>query len=280
MNYRHIYHAGNFADVIKHCILVALLQKLKEKDKPFSVLDAFAGIGLYDLSSEEASKTAESDNGIHLLFSTVEDTSLLPEAIAIYTEIVKSINSSEGSISLYPGSPYIISKLLRTEDNLLASELHPEDYALLRYVFRKEKKCAIHHIDAYKALIALLPPKHTRGLVLLDPPFEVKDEFSKILNSLKLVKKRYSTGVIMIWYPIKDVQQTQKFYDNLKTTGYSEFIKIEFMINSFGVAMNKCGILIANPPYIQDKLEEIMQFLCKSIYKGKANATVELLSYQ
>ena len=281
MNYRHIYHAGNFADLMKHLILIAILKKLHEKDKPFTVLDAFAGIGIYDLSSTEAQKTKEYENGIARLleylknrypresqgigpiknlhtkplkpFSGFDDE--VNHIISSYISIIDSL----GLPDLYPGSPYIISQLLRKHDELIASELHPQDYAQLKYHMLPEHNTAIHHIDGYNAIKAFLPPKNLRGLVLLDAAFEVKNEYLKIIDALKLIKKRFSAGIVMIWYPIKDSKLVDEFYNALQDTGYPEFLKIEFEINDIEMGikdantMSKCGVIIANPHIFKRK---------------------------
>lgn len=349
MNYRHIYHAGNFADLMKHLILIELLQKLREKDKAFTVLDAFAGLGIYDLSSEEAQKTKEYENGIGILSASLRGTTStsavgrgnliveekshtantrLPRdasitrndahrAISTYLSIIDSL----GLPDLYPGSPYIISQLLREDDNLIASELHPQDYAELKHNMLIEKNTAIHLIDGYNAIKAFLPPKNLRGLVLLDAAFEVKNEYLKIIDALKLIRKRFAAGIVMIWYPIKDEALVRDFYSSLRDTGYTEFLKIEFEINNpklqatipfsvldypleeqeleerkpilnmcapqkpkfddmgikTGNGMNKCGVIIANPPYIKDEIESLMHFLSHEVYNSKAKATIELL---
>ena len=268
MNYRHIYHAGNFADLMKHLILIALIKKLQEKDKGFTALDAFAGLGLYDLASEAAQKTKEYENGIGMLKKYAGHSTL--DTIQTYLSIISELSSP----TLYPGSPYIIAHMLREQDNLIASELHPEDYAHLKYNMRWSD-AAIHHIDGYNAIKAFLPPKNPRGFVLLDAAFEVKNEYLKIIDALKLIKKRFAAGVVMIWYPIKDEKLVREFYKSLKDTGYPEFLKIEFEIDTTELGMNKCGVVIANPPYIQNEIKDIMQLLCSDVYKGAAKMKVD-----
>ncbi len=269
MNYRHIYHAGSFADVMKHVILIVLLKKLKVKDKPFTVLDAFAGIGIYDLNSTQASKTLEHENGIGLLLKKAD--LIMPAAVREYLDIITDLNNPQET-HLYPGSPYIAARFLREADELIACELHPEDYETLK----SNLYAAIHKIDAYNAIKAFLPPKTARGLVLLDPPFEVRDEFSKLISALKLIRKRFIAGMVMIWYPIKDRAETMGFYDQLKATGYPEFLKIEFGIK-LESGMNKCGLIIANPPDVKSEIDDIMSFICKEIYSGIAESSVEIL---
>lgn len=277
MNYRHIYHAGCFADLMKHLILVALLKKLQEKDKGFTILDAFAGLGIYDLASEEAQKTKEYENGIGMLRTYLDSSGFVNDNNATTISTYISIISSLSSPTLYPGSPYIISSLLREQDELIASELHPQDYAQLKHNMRWDNS-AIHHIDGYHAIKAFLPPKNQRGLVLLDAAFEVQNEYFKIIDALKLIRKRFAAGIVMIWYPIKDLKLVREFYSTLKSTGYQEFLKVEFEIDNADLGMNKCGVIIANPPHIKDQLSDMMQFLCDEVYEGTATMKVEIFN--
>lgn len=263
MNYRHIYHAGNFADVAKHITLMLLLQNLQKKDKPFAVLDAFAGIGLYDLQSEEAQKTLESERGVGMLRDNPTS------APSIVTEYLSLIDAYGG---LYPGSPMISASMLREADRLIAAELHPIDYATLKHNMRRHKNVHVHHIDAYNAIKAFCPPKEKRGLVLLDSAFEVRDEFDRVLEAMKLLKKRFAGGAVMIWYPIKDTKLTNKFYKDFGEVGYVESLLVEFEIKGME-GMNKCGIIIANPPQIEAELSEIMNYLAK-ILGGKSQVTL------
>lgn len=253
MNYRHIYHAGNFADVIKHVTLLMLLQNLLKKDKPFAVLDVFAGLGLYNLSSDEAQKTFESALGINKLYVKPLST---PTVITEYLSLVDCFDGC------YPGSPAIIASRLRKDDRLIASELHPEDYITLKRNLRHFNNVHIHHIDAYNAIKAFCPPKEKRGLVLIDPAFEVKDEFDKVIKAIELIKKRFAGSTVMIWYPIKNVKLVNKFYNDLKNVGYAESLLLEFEIKVIE-GMNKCGIIVLNPPCIEFELSKTMDYLAK-----------------
>jgi len=281
VNYRHFYHAGSFADLMKHLILIAVIEKMKEKPTPFTVLDAFGGTGVYNLDSEEAEKTGEYRSGIAHSFTsfsqgdTANNIASSPPTsthFLSYTKIIGELNINSDRL-LYPGSPYIISELLRPGDSLIACELHKEDFITLK----QNITYPVHNIDAYNAIKAFLPTNTARGLVFLDPAFEVKDEFSKLIDALKLIRKRFSAGIVMIWYPIKNPNIVQKFYQDVKDTDYAEFLKIEFEIENDMLAMDKCGVLIANPPHINDQLKLMMHFLCDVIYNGKAKSTVELI---
>lgn len=270
MNYRHIYHAGNFADVIKHLTLIAILNNLRKKDKPFVVLDAFAGLGIYDLTSEQTSKAQENSNGIRLILGAKNDQS--PALLQQFISIVKLAGED-----YYPGSPWIISSLLRPGDRLIACELHPEDYASLKYLFRKDKQVAVHLQDAYRAVKAFLPFKENRGLILLDPPFEIKNEFDRLVESLKIIKLRAAGNCCTVWYPIKDKKLAERFYQNCQSIGFKEMLIIEFELSARAdQGMSKCGLLIANPPLIYDEINSLLVYLKEEVYKGTAEFTVKI----
>lgn len=271
MNYRHIYHAGNFADVVKHIILIALINNLKQKEKPFAILDAFAGTGLYDLKSERPNKTSEYIKGIGLLYA-IKQKADLPQLIAQYLAIIRDFND-EGNIEYYPGSPMIISSIIRNGDRLIAAELHKEDYLELKRNMRSYN-AQLHNLDAYNAIKAFVPPKEKRGLVFIDPAFEVRDEFSKLIASLTQMKASFLTNFIMIWFPIKDANAVNQFYQKYRDIGYKESLLLEFEVSENNYdshdKMQKFGILIANPPFIKAEITSAMDYLVLDIYKGRA----------
>ncbi|MGI4776198.1 MAG: 23S rRNA (adenine(2030)-N(6))-methyltransferase RlmJ [Janthinobacterium lividum] len=279
MNYRHIYHAGNFADIVKHLVLIEVLRNFLKKDKPFAVLDAFAGCGLYNISSEQALCTKESASGIERLFILDQYNQQKPQLIELFLSIVQRT----GSQNLYPGSPIIIKNLIRQDDRFIACELHKQDYQYLRQLIPDA-----HNIDAYKAIKVFLPFKEKRGLIFLDPPFEVKDEFDKLLDALKIIRHRSINTCCIIWHPIKEENTVNSFYVDLKTLGFVEILKIEFEIlglsptidlenNRIKKPLSKCGLLIINPPNVQEELALCMKYLVRNIYKDKAICKVELL---
>ena len=212
MNYRHIYHAGNRCDVVKHAILTLVLAHLRKKEKGFAVLDSFAGTGLYDLNDPRAQKTGEANGGILNLL----DSPALP-ALANYMGVLLKMNplwdgkSAEG-FRVYPGSPLIAFHMLREQDRLMACELHPEDAEALRTLAPADKRVQIHHRDWYEALGAFLPPPEVRGLALIDPPYEQPDEFDALVKRIAEAHRRWASGIFMIWYPIKDRPAIWKFH--------------------------------------------------------------------
>lgn len=249
MNYRHIYHAGNFADIVKHLVLISVLEQLKKKDKSFAVLDAFAGLGLYDLSSEAASKTLESDTGINKL---LQATNPIPLLLQTFLNIVNLAGENH-----YPGSPFIIKQLLRPNDRLIVCELHPSDYLSLKQLLPTNA----HNIDAYNAIKAFLPFKENRRLIFLDPPFEVRNEFQKLLEALKKIKLRVLNNPVLIWYPIKDLPLVRDFYHNYKNIGFKETIIIEYELLNSDKNMVKCGLMLINPPNIKGGMEKLTEYL-------------------
>lgn len=263
MNYRHIYHAGNFADVFKHIVLANLLQSFHQKDKPFCFMDTHAGAGRYDLHAKEAQKTHESAHGIEQLIKIKE----IPHAIVqTYLNIVTAINRNESDKKLryYPGSPYIAHYFLRLQDKMILTELHREDAFLLKQAFNLDKQVAVHQQDGYLALKAFLPPKEKRGLVLIDPPFEQTNELEKIYQGLEIALKRWSNGIYAIWYPIKEKNVMTQLYHHLKKLNQKEILQIELSIypEDSPISLNGSGMAIINPPWqLKTELEPVLSWL-------------------
>lgn len=269
MNYRHIYHAGNFADVFKHIVLMLCVEYLKEKDKPFFALDTHAGIGLYDLYSEAAQKTAESEAGIGSLWSS----SRHPEAVTRYLALIRRFNRrSGGELRYYPGSPLIVREMLRPGDRLMANELHPEDNKTLQEALGTDHRLRVMQEDGYILLKSQLPPPERRGLVLVDPPFEVRDEFARMVQGLFDAHKRWAQGVYMFWYPIKDLAAVAQFHHDLAETGIPRIIAADFMLRrpSDPSVLNGSGLAIVNPPWtLQAQLQEIIPWLTQAVTGGE-----------
>ncbi|HSW70657.1 MAG TPA: 23S rRNA (adenine(2030)-N(6))-methyltransferase RlmJ, partial [Gammaproteobacteria bacterium] len=209
MNYNHHYHAGNFADVFKHLVLVSLLSSLRNKETPFCVLDTHAGSGEYDLQSEAAKKTQEAEEGI-LKVLCQKNPPLLVKQYLDCLQIKKA------QLRYYPGSPLIIRSFLRPQDRLIATELHPQAYRELKNTLGADRQATAHAMDGYQALKAYLPPKERRGCVLIDPPYEDPQEFEQLITALPLALKRWETGIYAIWYPIKDRPPIDSFHRRLK----------------------------------------------------------------
>ena len=238
MNYRHAYHAGNFADCFKHALLVSLLDALARKPTPFFVLDSHAGAGRYDLDSREAQRTAEADGGIQRLLLKS------PAALARYLGVVRQRK-------LYPGSPDLIRSLLRGGDRLICCELHPEDTLSLKRLFRNEPRVEVHERSGWEAVGALLPPRERRGLVFIDPPFEARDEFLTLADGIQRGHRRFGHGMFAVWYPIKQMSRVREFYANLKTMGIPDVVAVELHLRSASDSdqLNGCGLIVINSPY-------------------------------
>lgn len=271
MNYRHAYHAGNFADVFKHIVLVACLEALKAKQTPFAYLDTHAGAGQYDLGGIEAQKTREYLDGITRLFHAER----LPTLVHAYLNLTRSQanTSTLSGEGLYPGSPAIAAALMRDQDRLHLCEIQDTEYTQLKQLFRTDSRVSVHQRDGYQALAALLPPKEKRGLVLIDPPFEGQaDEFRIIEQSLNKALARWPTGVYAIWYPIKLRTHIVAFHRWLKTQSPRKVLIAELMLHPDNSAMrlNGCGMALINPPYRIDKtLEECLPVLAKSLAQSR-----------
>ncbi len=267
MNYRHAYHAGNFADCVKHALLVWLLRALQRKPGPIFVLDTHAGAGRYDLTGGPAAQTGEWHGGIGQLLANP------PEPLAEYVGLVQRLG-------LYPGSPALIRALLRPSDRLACCELHEEDHATLRRLFARDRQVAAHHRDGWKALRALLPPKERRGLVLIDPPYENPDEFARVTDGLRVGWARFRTGVFAAWYPIKHRAPVRAFHDALRENRLRDVLAAELWLRAplDPTRLNGCGMLLVNPPYrFEREAEPILRALLQRLGDGESGAGAALL---
>lgn len=281
MNYRHAYHAGNFADVLKHAVLTLVIEHLKLKPAPFRVIDTHAGIGSYDLSSSEAQKTGEWLEGIGRLI----DAQLPPDVASIlapYLAAVRRENAGHGGAILrYPGSPQIARSLMRTIDRLVVNELHPEDNARLTTQFAGDPQTTVLAIDGWTAVKALLPPAERRGLILIDPPFEEPGEFDRLVRALRDAHKRFATGTVILWYPIKDERAVAAFHAQLQSMLAVKLLSVVLMVRNpehLG-GLPGTGLVIANPPFtLEAKLEVLIPFLKSTLEQGSgARARIEWL---
>ncbi len=275
MNYRHIYHAGNICDVVKHALLTLLVEHLRAKDKGFAVLDTHAGIGLYDLSDPLAQKTDEAANGIHRL----QASPAIP-ALADYSRVLNDLNAG-GALRLYPGSPLLVRHLLRPQDRLIACELHPEDARALKRLFHGDKQVQTHHRDGYEALTALFPPPERRGLALIDPPFEEADEFARLTNAVAALHKRWPQGQVAIWYPIKERPTIWRFHEALVATGIPEILCAEFLWaeETRHDRLNGSGFILVNPPWSFDaQLTQLFPALHQALQTQYPNSVVKWLA--
>ena len=241
MNYRHAYHAGNFADCMKHALTVWLLRALQRKPGPVFVLDSHAGSGRTDLASGEATRTGEWQGGIGRLRAGPP-----PEALSDYLALVRACGT------FYPGSPLLIRMMLREQDRLACCELHEQEHATLRRLFLGDAQVAVHARDGWQALGALLPPRAMqRGLTLIDPPFEQPGEFDRLADGIRLARRRFGNGVVAAWYPIKHRAPVRDFHDRLRASGEPDLVCAELTLRPplDAQRLNGCGLLVASPPW-------------------------------
>jgi 23S rRNA (adenine2030-N6)-methyltransferase len=279
MNYRHAYHAGNFADVLKHVALVSVLLHLRKKDTPFAVIDTHGGRGLYDLSGAEAQKTAEAADGILRLLQ--RDS--LPGVLASYCEMVRGFG--EG---VYPGSPLITARLLRPKDRLVAIEKHPEEHASLASALAGDRRARIILGDFHRELPRLLPPPERRGLVLIDPPYESEDEFSDATRTATGAYRRFANGIILFWYPAKARVKIAASAGEFLNAGVRSLLKVEFdtgaspspVAEGRAPPLTAAGLLVVNPPFgFAGEMRTIMPFLTQVIGRGAdARGAVEIIA--
>lgn len=281
MNYRHAFHAGNHADVLKHIVLLALLEALKRKETPLFVLDTHAGRGRYLLASEESRKTAEADAGVFRLF----DSPKLPAVIEAYLRAVQADNPV-GALLAYPGSPLLAAQAMRSQDRLAACELQPEEAAELKALFAHDDRVAVHARDGYAAMRALLPPRigetrFARGLVLIDPPYEAQDaEYPRIVDALREGLARWPTGQYAVWYPIKQRRSLQPFFRRIAALPIKSALVAELQIrpDDSPLRLNGSGMLLLNPPYqFEQVLAPALPALQKTLGENGATTRLEWL---
>lgn len=268
MNYRHSFHAGNSADVVKHSLLIALVRALQHKEGALTLIDTHAGCGLYDLRGDEAQRTGEATQGVLRAFA---DQNPLLDA---YLAAVRVTNGG-GEPHLYPGSPRILAQLLRPQDVLILNEKHPEDAYALRGVMRGSG-AAVHERDAYELWLALVPPRTTRGMVVVDPPYEQPDERDRITATLAAAHRKWAHGVTAIWFPLKDSATHRRWKEQLRRLGIPKLLLVEHWLydsEQLGI-YNGAGLYIVNPPYaftqtLPPLLEALRAALAPAGHKGE-----------
>ena len=249
MNYRHAFHAGNFADVVKHLILARIVEYLKLKPAGFRVIDTHAGIGLYDLTSDEARRSPEWMEGIRRLIERGLDGRAAELAEPYLAAVVAE--NPDGELTSYPGSPVLARRLLRNQDRLTAIELHPADAATLKAQFAGDIQARVIQLDGWLALGAQVPPKEKRGLVLVDPPFEEPGEWERLAGGLVKAHRRWPGGIYALWYPLKDPAEARRFAAALEASAIPKILRAELTIRqpSTPPRLFGTGMIIVNPPY-------------------------------
>jgi 23S rRNA (adenine2030-N6)-methyltransferase len=277
MNYRHAYHAGNFADVVKHAVLARLVEYLKLKDKAFRVVDTHAGRGMYDLSAEEARKTGEWKQGIGRVLQHGFDGQAAA-LLAPYLDAVRAANP-DGGLKRYPGSPWIVRQLLRKQDRLSAVELHPAEIEELKALFSGDFQTRAIELDGWLALGAHLPPKEKRGLVIIDPPFEQESEFDRLVDGVKGAHRRWPGGTYTLWYPVKDREAVADLRKRLAEAGIPKVIDIRFELRtpSLEPRLDGCGLAVVNPPYTLEAELAVMLPALLAVLRDGPGARAEVV---
>ncbi len=260
LSYRHAFHAGNHADVLKHFVEMQLLRHLALKDKAFWYIDTHAGAGCYALDSGYATQNTEYTSGITRLW----DRNDLPPSLANYVELVKGLNP-DGFLKLYPGSPLLAQQILREQDRMRLFEMHPTDYVLLRKNFsRQAKRVLIQRSDGFKAMKGLLPPPPKRALVLIDPPYEDKQDYQHVVSALGEGLKRFATGMYALWYPQLHRHESSQLPDQLKLLPAKNWLHVALSVKAPESAegMRGSGMFVINPPWgLQTTLQQVMPYL-------------------
>jgi 23S rRNA (adenine2030-N6)-methyltransferase len=266
MNYRHGYHAGNFGDVLKHAVLALVIEHLKKKPSPFRIIDTHAGTGLYDLASVEAQKTGEWRGGIGRLWGETLPPPVA-EILAPYLRAVSAENP-DGVLARYPGSPRIARYLMRPDDILAVNELHLQDFEELKALFSRDRQTRVLGLDGWVAIKSLLPPKERRGVVLIDPPFEVPGEFTRLVEGLREAVRRFATGTVLLWYPIKEEREALRFQRQILKTGLPKLYSVELFTRPANNPneLSGTGLIILNPPFtLGPMLDVLLPFLAERL---------------
>lgn len=262
MNYRHAYHAGNFADVLKHATLALVIEHMKLKPSPFRVVDTHAGTGVYDLAGDEAGKTGEWRDGIARLRAAKRPAEI-DALLRPYLACVEGLNAT-GELARYPGSPLLARRLMRREDRLVANELHPEDGETLKALFAHDAQVKVTALDGWTALKAFLPPRERRGIVLIDPPFEQPGEFERMAGGVVEALRRFATGVLLMWYPIKSAGAVDTYRQMLAVQCARPALDVELILRptSGSGPLTGTGLTVINPPHtLPASLSLLLPFL-------------------
>ena len=276
LSYRHAYHAGNFADVFKHVVLVRVLTHLKQKNKPICYVDTHAGGGIYHLSSKESQKNQEYQSGIGNIWKRDDS----PAALVDYLGIIRHFNPT-GQLSQYPGSPLIASRLLGRNDRRFLYELHGAESKSLNDALKTDRYSKIFRADGLKDSLGLLPPQEHRGVILIDPSYELKTDYQAVTDALTAMHKRFATGCYLLWYPVVDRKRNRFLERNLSASGIKNIQLYEFGVqpDSEGFGMTACGMIAINPPWtlLQD-MQETLPWLVETLAEShQGNYRIEQL---
>ncbi|AMG03344.1 23S rRNA (adenine(2030)-N(6))-methyltransferase RlmJ [Vibrio mimicus] len=273
LSYRHSFHAGNHADVLKHIVQSLILNSLQQKEKPFVYHDTHSGVGRYDLTHEWSEKTGEYKQGIARLWQ--QDN--IPAELDSYLDAIRQLNQGE-TLRYYPGSPLVARAHLREQDRMVLTELHPSDYPLLEQEFHRDRQVSIYKEDGFARLKASLPPQERRGLVLIDPPYELAKEYRDVVQAIAQSYKRWATGIYAIWYPVVNRCDIDDMLEGLQGLGIRKILQIELGVspdtNERG--MTASGMIVVNPPWtLESQMQTILPFLKQAIAPATGHYKVE-----
>jgi len=261
LSYRHAFHTGNFADVLKHITLIKILEYLGKKDKPFCCIDTHAGPGDYALNEDYALKNREFENGIAKLWQRND----LPVSVANYVSFVKTFNNT-GELNRYPGSPLIITQFLRNNDRLFLYELHSTEIQLLNATVSRDRRIKVFHADGLKNATGLLPPKEHRGLILIDPSYEIKSDNNLVIETLIQMYKRFATGTYALWYPVVERNRNRQLEKAVKASGIKnvQLFELGIKTDTHEHGMTASGMIIVNPPWtLASEMQQILPWLAE-----------------
>ena len=276
LSYRHSFHAGNFADVLKHTVQSLIIESLQQKPKPFVYHDTHSAAGRYDLSDAKSEKTGEYKAGIGKLWHRDD----IPELMQSYIDTVTALNP-DGELKFYPGSPMVAKHMIGREQRMELTELHPTDIELLRQEFAGDRKVRIQQVDGYKGLNGMMPPAQRRALVLIDPPYELKTEHDDAIRGIKESHRKFATGIFALWYPMVSRAQVTRFCEKFANQGIRNILRIEMCVradtNEYG--MTGSGMIIVNPPWkLEQQMREILPWLTDQLKQDDtAHFTIERL---
>ncbi|ENM3849573.1 23S rRNA (adenine(2030)-N(6))-methyltransferase RlmJ [Vibrio cholerae] len=273
LSYRHSFHAGNHADVLKHIVQSLILNSLQQKEKPFVYHDTHSGVGRYDLTHEWSEKTGEYKQGI----ARVWQQDHIPAELDSYLDAIRQLNQGE-TLRYYPGSPRVARAHLREQDRMVLTELHPSDYPLLEQEFHRDRQVSIYKEDGFARLKASLPPQERRGLVLIDPPYELAKEYGDVVRAIAHSYKRWATGIYAIWYPVVNRCDIDDMLEGLQGLEIRKILQIELGVapdtNERG--MTASGMIVINPPWtLESQMQTILPFLKQAIAPATGHYKVE-----
>ena len=281
LSYRHAFHAGNFADVLKHSVLTLVLDYMCRKEKGFHYIDSHSGAGMYQLQDEYSQKTGEYKDGIAKLVNELN----LPEALQPYVNLIKELNPTNSTndtnkLDIYPGSPGIAKRFMRRQDSTHLFELHPTDIQHLNDFCYRWKKVFVKQSDGYQGILGLLPPPNRRGVVLIDPPYELKEDYYKAVDTIVKAYKKFATGTYILWYPVVKRKQVNTMEQAFIHSDVKNLLQLEFCLSpdTDEYGMTGTGLFIVNPPWqLSKQMTEVLPYLKETLGNGETYFTITQL---